>query len=215
MSSLYLYAIVDKPPRPPLGRTLRVVRVGGAHVVAEQGSAREVNAANLKKHDRVVKRITRSCAAVLPFRFGSVVDDKRSLAALLAPITPAIQDALDLVRDAVQFTLRVYGTAAKAPAPAAKAKRPEGPGTRFLTERLRAHRVPEIDVVSVATKPLVRATHAQRHDRPPLLASVYHLVAREDARRYRAKLDAARKELRDVRVDVTGPWPAYAFSEIP
>lgn len=212
MSSLYLYAIVDKPPRASLGTKLSIVRAGGAHVVVERIAAKPVaNAASLKKHDRIVKRIARGCAAVLPFRFGSVVAERASLGELLDPIAPAIARALDLVRDAVQFTLRVYGK----PAPRAKAKKGEGPGTRFLSERMRKQQVPEIEHVTRATKEIVRAVRTQRHDRAPLLASVYHLVAREDARRYRSRLGAAVKELHDVRVEVSGPWPAYAFSEMP
>ena len=83
-----------------------------------------------------------------------------------------------------------------------------------MEDRLRAHRVPEIDAVTTATKPFVRASRAQRHDRPPLLASVYHLVPRADVRKYRAALAASSKMLDGVRVDATGPWPAYAFAEI-
>ena len=210
MSSLYLYAIVDSPPRAPLG-ALEVVRAGGAHVVVEKASPRDATPANMKKHDVVVKRLARACSAVLPFRFNSVVADRKALAALLDPIAPAIDRALDEVHDAVQFTLRVYGKAA----PRAKAKRGEGPGTRFMQERLRAHRVPEIEPVTEATRPYVRAARAQRHDREPLLASVYHLVPRDELRRYRAALRTASKALAGVRVEATGPWPPYAFAEVP
>lgn len=210
MSSLYLYAIVDAPPRVPLG-SLSVARAGGALVVYERDGQRAATPANLKKHDRVVKRLARACAAVLPFRFGSMVADRAALTSLLQPIAPSIAHALDQVRDAVQFTLRVYGEAA----PPARAAEKEGPGTRFLNRRLRAHRVPEIDEVTAATKGFVRAARVQRHDRPPLLASVYHLVPRGDVRRYRAALRAAAKQLAAVRIDATGPWPAYAFAEMP
>lgn len=210
MSALYLYAIVDEAPRGSLG-SLKVVRAGGAHVVFDEDGARETNAANMKKHDRVVRRVARSCPAVLPFRFGSVVANRATLRSLLAPIAPAIARGLERVRDATQFTLRVYGTPARSPKP----KKGEGPGTRFMAERLRKHQVPEIEPVTRATRALVRETHAQRHDRAPLLASVYHLVARTDARRYRSALAKAMKELRGVRIDVTGPWPPYAFAEVP
>jgi hypothetical protein len=210
VSSLYLYAIVDRPPRAPLGK-LSVVRAGGAHVVVEHGAMPEATAANLKKHDRAVRRIARSCSAVLPFRFGSIVADRAALGALLEPVAPSVARALDLVRDAKQFTLRVYGKAAARP----KAGRGQGPGTRFLNERLRAHLVPEIEGVTLATKPFVRAARTHRHDRAPLLASVYHLVARTDVRRYRAALAASSKALLGVRIETTGPWPPYAFAELP
>jgi hypothetical protein len=210
VSALYLYAIVDKPPKAPLGK-LSVARAGGAHVVFERDGGRATTAANLKKHDRVVKRLARSCAAVLPFRFGSVVADRAALAALLEPMVPAIAEALEKVRDATQFTLRIYGKAA----PPKRPKKGEGPGTRFMNARLRSHRVPEIEAVTAATKAFVLASRAQRHGRPPLLASVYHLVAQGDVRRYRAALTASSRELVGVQVEATGPWPPYAFAEVP
>jgi hypothetical protein len=211
VSALYLYAIVDEPPRDQVGmRNLSVLRAGGAHVVVERRAMPAATAANLKMHDRIVRRIARSCGAVLPFRFGAAVSDRAALVRLLEPLEPAILRALALVRDAAQFTLRVYGQ--RAPRP--KSKRGEGPGTRFLADRLRAHRVPEIASVTDATKPFVRAMRVERHDRAPLLASVYHLVACSDVRRYRAALAAASKTLEGVRVDATGPWPPYAFAEM-
>ena len=52
-----------------------------------------------------------------------------------------------------------------------------------------------------------------RHDRPPLLATVQHLIPRGAAGRYLEEIDAARDGLKPWRVSVTGPWPAYAFAE--
>lgn len=216
MSGLYLYAIVGERPRTPLGRglarePLAIVPAAGAHVVVERAGTPAITAKNLKAHDRVVRRIARACSAVLPFRFGSVVADRSALASLLAPIAPSVSRALEHVRDCVQFTLRVYGRAAPPP----KSTRGGGPGTRFMNARLRAQRVPEIADVTAKVGPLVRAMRVERHDRGPLLASVYHLVPRADARRYRAAVAAASRELDGVRVEMTGPWPPYAFAEMP
>jgi len=57
----------------------------------------------------------------------------------------------------------------------------------------------------------VRGERRQRHERPPLLASVYHLVPRDGLDAYRAALDAATRKAR-VRVSSSGPWPPYAFA---
>jgi len=53
----------------------------------------------------------------------------------------------------------------------------------------------------------------ERHDRPPLLATVQHLVARGTGARYVEIVDACRVSLRPCRVSVTGPWLPYAFGE--
>lgn len=210
-----LYAIVGERPRRALGtgasgRKLVVLEAGGAYVVVERAPARAPSAAAIRAHDRVVRRIAAASASVLPFRFGSAVRDDEALETALAPVTPAIARALELVDGCVQFTIRVFGEPAPAPAPAKSA----GPGTRWLGARIAARRVPEIAAVTAATKAFVRATKSTRHDRPPLVASVYHLVPREDARRYRAALASSASALRDVEVKTTGPWPAYAFAEL-
>jgi hypothetical protein len=107
-------------------------------------------------------------------------------------------------------------TATPAAGVAERERAREGPGARWLGERLRMRRVPEAAALSDATRPWVKAERAERHDRPPLVGSVYHLVRREDARAYRAALaKAVASGHGGVRVETTGPWPPYAFSELP
>jgi hypothetical protein len=213
---LYLHAIVAARPREPLGTglgggPLRIVRAGGAFVIVERTAAPEPTAKNLRAHDRIVKRIAAASPAVLPFRFGSLAADATALRKLLEPVTPAIAKALELVSECVQYTLRVYGH----PARPEKSRAKGGPGTRWLDTRLRARRVPEIAPVTEATAALVRSSRVERHDRPPLVASVYHLVPRRDVARYRAALRRGASELSGIDVRTTGPFPPYAFAELP
>jgi hypothetical protein len=49
-----------------------------------------------------------------------------------------------------------------------------------------------------------------RHDTPPLLASVYHLIDRGAADAYRTAIEAAPQST--ARIVATGPWPPYAFA---
>ncbi len=225
---LYLHAIVGARPREALGAglaggPLRIVRAGGAFVIVERAAAPEPTAKNLRAHDRIVKRIAAATPAVLPFRFGSVAEGATALRTMLEPVAPAIAKALELVSQCVQYTLRVYRTPASPTRAAAsgrgggrgRAKQPVGPGTRWLDARLRARRVPEIAPVTEATAALVRSSRVERHDRPPLVASVYHLVPRRDVARYRAALRRAASELSGVDVRTTGPFPPYAFAELP
>jgi len=215
--TLYLYAIVDRRPRVDLGKgmgrgPLAFVRAGKVHVLVERTEAREPRPELLVAHDRVVRRLCRAAseAAVLPLRFGSTVPDRAALEALLAPLDALIGRAFDRVRGAVQLTMRVTGRRAPPRAPSREA----GPGTRWLMRRIAAQSVPEIEALTEATKAFVREAKAERHDRPPLVASVYHLVAREDLSRWRAAVRRALPELRGVRVSITGPWPPYAFAEL-
>ena len=215
--TLYLYAIVDrKPPSAELlGRgiarqTLSLVRAGKSFVVVEHAEARAPTPRALVAHDRVVRRIAKLVPGVLPLRFGSSAPDRASVQALIAPLGDSIARAFERVRDAVQFTLRVSGRAMPRRAPARS-----GPGTRWLAERLSRHQVPEIAVVSEATRPYVREARAQRHEHGPHLASVYHLVARDEVRAWRRALARSIEQLpRGVSVTITGPWPPWAFAEL-
>jgi hypothetical protein len=212
---LYLYAIVDERPRQALGngigrRPLSVVRAGKAYVVVERAEPREATASALVAQDRIVRRIARVSSSVLPLRFASTAPDRAALEALLQPLAAPLEHALERVRDAVQFTLRVSGRRARAE----RAARDAGPGTRWLAKRMARHRVPEIAIVTEATRPFVRDARSERHDRPPLVASVYHLVERKDVRAWRAALERTVPELEGVHIRTTGPWPPYAFAEL-
>jgi hypothetical protein len=215
VTAITLYAIADARPRGALGKgiggkPLVVVRAGGAHVVIERASPAEPSVRTLRAHDRIVRRVARFAPAVLPVRFGTSVADARSLAALLAPLEDALADALAAVRECVQYTLRVHGP----PAPPEKPNPRSGPGARFMAKRLAERQAPEIAPVTAATKEWVRASRVERHaDKGDHVATVYHLVPRREARAYRAALVRAR--VREVRVVVTGPWPPYAFAELP
>ncbi|OJY27742.1 MAG: hypothetical protein BGO98_41530 [Myxococcales bacterium 68-20] len=216
--SLYLYAIVDRPPRSPelLGRgiarkPLALVRAGKAYVVVEPAEAREATPAAIVAHDRVVRRIARLAPSVLPLRFGATAVDRVAVKAAIAPLGGMLERAFERVRGAVQFTLRVDGLRA----PAKRAPAGTGPGTRWLAERRARHEVPELTAVSEATRPWVREVRAERHDHGPRIASVYHLVAREDVRAWKRAFARSIMDLpRGVTVTVTGPWPPWAFAEL-
>lgn len=217
MSTLYLYAILDRPPprdarlgRGIARRSLELVRAGKAYVVVEPASARTATPAAIVAQDRVVRRLARLAPAVLPLRFGSTAADPAALRALIAPVAGALAPAFERVRGAVQLTLRVEGRRSAAPRPP-----PAGPGTRWLAARRARHEAPEIAAVSEATRPYVREARVERHARGPRVASVYHLVAREDLRGWRRAFARALAALpRGVTVSATGPWPPWAFAEL-
>ncbi|MDF2691828.1 MAG: hypothetical protein K0S65_211 [Labilithrix sp.] len=213
-----MYAIVDRRPARTdlLGRgiarqPLALVRAGKAFVVVEEAAAREPTPAAIVAHDRVVRRVARLTPAVLPLRFGSTAPDRASVAALLTPLTGPVERALERVRGAVQFTLRVRGKAAPPTKPGANV----GPGTRWLAKRIARHQVPEVEAVRQATRPFVREVRAERQDAGTQLATVYHLVPRDDVQKWRAAFARSLADLpRSVEVTATGPWPPWAFAEL-
>ena len=214
--SLYLYALVGRPVRRPLGRglggeALRLIEVARMLVVAGRiDNAPRVTPTALRRHDATVRRLAGRTDAVLPIRFGTVVGDRLALARALAPRAAGLREALALVAGHEQMTLRVYGEAVTTSDESATES--AGAGQRYLERCLRARRAPEVDPVRRALRGLVSAERIERHERPPLLASVYHLVRRGDSKRYLAAVAAASARLAGVRVSPSGPWPAYAFA---
>jgi hypothetical protein len=165
---------------------------------------------------------------VVPARFGTLVEAS-ALRALLVSRRAELRAALGQVRGCAQMTLRVWGDphvggpdrapdSPRRSRPPGKAGGPldcgrrGGPGTRYLLERGRGRAVGEIAPLRPALRDLVRGERVERHDRPPLLATVYHLVPLRLADTYRAAVAAAGDALRPGRVTVSGPWPAYAFA---
>lgn len=212
--SLYVYAVLDTvPPRSGQAPRLRFVSCGGGLVAAVRTvrSAPAPSAASLRRHDRVVRTLAEAVPAIVPARFGSLVDGEAALGRLLRGRRRQIRAALALVRGRVQMTLRVWSDAARTPAPPVPFAG-RGAGKRYLSARAswwRGADVPGLEQMLDALRPLTAAERMERHSTPPLVASVYHLVERGRLTAYRRAL---RRPHGRIRVRVSGPWPPYAFA---
>ena len=221
---LYVYAIVSRRVRAssfsPGARTgLRAVNGGGmAAIVADCDERPAPTESALRKHDAVVRRIARGVSAILPARFGTVVDTDRSLTALLEAWSAELESALGLVERREQMTLRLFGGgAAVADASPPLSREPDTgdhPGTSYLSRlaraQARARSAPELEPLTAALAHIVTAERISRHDAGPLLLTAYHLIPRGKARVYRAALKRHAAAL-GLRVIASGPWPPYAF----
>jgi hypothetical protein len=222
MTRVYVYAVLSGPPACEAAtgvcaEPLRVVALTGlVALVGDVAEAPAPSAITLRAQDTLLRRLAAGIDAVLPARFGTLVEDDAALAAALDRRRPELTRALGRVAGCAQMTLRVWG---EAPAPGLPVLEPGagGPGTRYLAGRRhvheRARRVPELEPLRSRLGGLVREERAERHDRPPLLATVQHLVERSAGDRYVDTVHAARESLLPWRVSVSGPWLPYAFSE--
>jgi len=84
------------------------------------------------------------------------------------------------------------------------------PTAEVVLRTLAAREAPELEPLRPWLEPLVRAERVTRHDTPPLIASVYHLIDRGAGAAYLAAVE--RVALAAARVVATGPWPPYAFA---
>jgi hypothetical protein len=108
--SWYVYALVDAVPsgRPGRGLSgpLRVRDVaGGFAVVERRADVPPPEFGSLRKHQAVVVRLAKTVPAILPVRFGTLLDDE-GLDEALAERDRDVREAFALVRHRVQFTWR-------------------------------------------------------------------------------------------------------------
>jgi hypothetical protein len=230
--SLCVYAIVGRPVNRRLsliradGARLRSVHAGATSaVVAECQGPRLPTERALRGHDTVVRRIARVAPAVLPVRFGTLVDSDRSLVELLDAWSEDLETALALVDRRYQMTLRLFALAGAAPPGQRPAvvkvvddvvhERDARPGTTYLARRARedaaSQAAPELEPLREAFAPIVAAERIARHDQGALILTAYHLIPRGAAATYRRLLRRHAAALLG-RVVLSGPWPPYAFA---
>ena len=210
---LYVYAVLASAPRGSRLRGLareKVRFVNGGRVVAavgEMARAPRPELANLRAHDRVVRRLTLATSAALPVRFGSLAPTADALRESLRPRARALRRALARVANREQMTLRVRVR----PAPT---QPQDGPGTRHL--RRLAARDPrasaEVRRLLDALRPLVRAEEVEPAPDDTGPGRIHHLVDRGSVEPYRALVRRAARALPELLVSCTGPWAPYSFA---
>jgi hypothetical protein len=209
---LYVYALTE--PGPPqrmrvLGRSLHIITVGEVGVVVERRRGQvEPTSEVLQEQHAVVMQLAEKRGALLPARFGSVVEET-TLRATVAEQRAEIVHALGLVRGRQQMTVRVFGV----PDAARPVANRTSTGTAFLEARRdRAHYVPaEVATIRAVMGQFTVAERVEPGERR-LRVTVFHLVPRGVVDAYRQQASALQSMLVPHEVTVTGPWPAFAFA---
>jgi hypothetical protein len=78
-----------------------------------------------------------------------------------------------------------------------------------------------VDVMRAGLEPVIEGERVERarsiQSQSPVIGSIYHLIPRGSAERYRARLDEVAATpafaASGIRLRVSGPSPAYAFAE--
>jgi hypothetical protein len=223
---IYVYALTDRGD-PPRG----VDGLGGARLLALtvqpvtavysdlDGKAPEPEPEHLWRHEHVAEALLGE-RAVLPVRFGTVLDGTGRLRTLLERNREVIAAALERVRGLVEVGVRVLPAAGEPAASDNGVPGPAASGREYLMRRLARERRERAareqaarcaDAIHEPLAALARDTDRRAPRRRELLAAAYLLApSAVDALVTRAReLDAAHPELRIV---CTGPWPAHSFA---
>jgi hypothetical protein len=202
---------------------MRLVTAGPVSaVVADCDAKTPLTARALRAHDAVVRRVARVAPAILPARFGTIVESESSVVGLIERWSADLCEALALVEGREQMTLRVFAGAGTTVDSAgaetgrtgvAEVADPERPGTSYLLRRAEQQATPaapELERLREVLGPIVTAERIVRHDRGPLILTAYHLIPRGGAPTYRRLLRRHAAEP-GRRVVASGPWPPYGF----
>jgi hypothetical protein len=215
---LYVYALVDrKCPRVKLhGRTIDCVPVGDIFAFAQRiDRAPAMSEEALREQHDVVLELAARARAILPARFGSIVDEEE-LRRILVLRAVQFTAAFDLVRGREQMTVRLLGGAdgVEPPAHRDSAALEGGPGARYLEERRAAAGYPLPDAVSRLTSAVRDMIFAEKAEpgQSGVRAMLYHLIERGGSAGYCRALAGAAAEVEPFTVRVTGPWPPFAFT---
>lgn len=216
----YVFALVDRAPQKRAGRAfsapLSFRQVAGAFAAVERrADVPPIEFGVLKKHNAIVARLAKLVPAILPVRFGTLLETD-DLDDRLADRREELAAAFSLVRNRVQFTWRVKGRATRTWAGRPNVSEPQGLGIASGAEYLRRAAASVRPSPPSAYRPLQAALGpfiaARQYQRKTAATpdALYHLVDARNVRRYLAA--AAVIVRKDSRLSLTGPWPPFAFA---
>lgn len=216
----YVFALTDEVPEGGLGRGLsgalsaRNIR-GGFAIVERRADVPPPAFGSLRAHQDVVVRVSDAVPAILPVRFGTLLEED-ALEEVLAERHQDLAAAFALVRHRVQFTWRQRSVSPRAPLPGMSA----GPapdataraaGAAYLRRAASAAHAPP----PASFRLLRDRLHAfvVREKFQPAAAAVpdtlYQLIDRPNVKPYGVMADALK--LTRPQLSVSGPWPPFAF----
>jgi hypothetical protein len=230
---VYLYCLLRATAEPPEGLAgvddapVRAIDVGGLVAwVSDVGTPTvEASPARARSHDHVVRRALER-ETPLPARFGQIVANAAALADLVGSRRAALESALGMVAGSVEMTVRMLLTQ---DGEGMGARRQTGREARAITgrgylERVAADQRRERNLlaeggivrerVSSAVKGLVRAEAYVGAPAGSSMATLAHLVPRENLEVYRSALLHLRSNEPTLAIMVSGPWAPYSFTEV-
>jgi hypothetical protein len=217
MSNVYVFALVERPPAAS-ARTMRIARhriefmpLRGIYAAVERRRTQpRISEASLRGQHDVVVKLARKCEAILPVRFGALVDEGE-LERMVNAREELLGAALETVRNREQMTVRLFTDDERriAPPPAGTS------GTAYLKAR-RAAATPKLTRLASSIRRAVAPLAAQERldaGRGRMQLAMHHLVDRGLSGDYEARVArvVSRSRASDTVV-VSGPWPPFAFA---
>jgi hypothetical protein len=214
----YVFALVDTAPRGRKGTGLSgplgLRRIPGGYAVVERrADVPPAEFGSLQRHQDVIARLAARVPAILPVRFGTLLEDD-AIDEALEDRGDEITQAFAGVRDRVQFTWRRRGPRTARPAARTATSRvtAEPSGAEYLRRLAKASKPAPPAAWRTLRSKLAPLISAERYQ--PATASnpesLYHLVPRDAVVRYTTVAAALRHA--DDKLSMSGPWAPFAFA---
>ncbi len=208
--TVYVFALTSHaiPSFAVKRRRVEFLDLGGLHAAVERRhDSPALSESSLNTQHEIVTRLADRIDAVVPARFGALIEEGE-LRNILAARRHVVAEALALVHGRVQMTVRFREAPESMRRIDARASAAMS-GTAYLEARRDAARaMPALaGVVATAVADLTIAERSEvGTERAP--AVLYHLIARGNVARYNDAVSL----LKSSAVSVSGPWPAFAFA---
>ena len=211
--SLYVHAVLESPvpsSRAPAG--IEIMPVAGLFAAVERTTHQPVLCEeSLRRQHGIVVALHRAARAVVPVRFGALVDADE-LTEVIRLRRAELGRALQGVRGREQMTIRVFGPRDAAGRHAGAAP---SSGAEYLRQRAASARPVLTPGVERMIEAVATIAQAQTVDpgRGEIQVTIHHLIRRGLADRYRreATSSAATTEPA-LNIVISGPWPPFAFA---
>ena len=176
-----------------------------AIVSDHEGAALRPEVETLWDYERIVERIAQA-HAIVPVRFGSVMDDDEAVVEMLRSRREHLLRVLEYTRGAVELAVRA--TWEQAPEPEHQT------GTGYMRARLQLRsRAREVAGDLMPLGKLSRTSRCELPAGPEQPMRCAYLVDRELVEDFTTSLRRLDQQLRDLELVCTGPWPPYSFAE--
>ena len=218
MSRVYVYALLNQRARSIRAgeRRLGIVECcqsprGNIYAAVERREdLRELSESSLKEQHDIVAMLARQFDAILPARFGALIEQP-ALLRIVQLRRQILQDALARVRGHEQMTVRVFGVESMA----SGGEVPPITGTDYLERRRAAHHSPLPAVVERIRTHVksITALESIEGGSPNVRAVMHHLIPRGRSADYVGLVQEAGSGTAGTdRITVSGPFAPFAFA---
>lgn len=191
-----------------------------AVIVSDYAGTGTLGQESIYEHARVVSECFRN-TTVLPFRFGTVFNNDEALRRAVRANRRAFLESVSRLRGKAEMHLKLIvkdGTVREA---IADKELPATAGREYLTKlREQATRQRERQTKARALSvqvhklfhPLEEEISCKRVDSGGLLIDIAHLIDHKSVEKYQNRYSSAARQLKDVELLISGPWPPYHFT---